>query len=104
MSERIKAWMCIGCGSIEAPQTCIGVCEHRKVEFVHAFEHAAALAELARLRDERRSLEGLVLRIARVTPRENACVATLHAFQEDARVLLARLRERADPRGSIVAG
>jgi len=28
MSDPVKAWQCIGCGSIEAPQTGIGVCQH----------------------------------------------------------------------------
>ena len=42
MSNRVKAWQCIGCGKIEAPQTCIGVCQDRKVEFVYASEHEEA--------------------------------------------------------------
>jgi hypothetical protein len=46
MSDYVKAWQCIGCGKIEAPQTCVGVCQNRKVEFVYAFEHEAALARL----------------------------------------------------------
>jgi hypothetical protein len=104
MSDPIKAWMCIGCGSIEAPQTCIGICQHRKVEFVHAFEHATALAELAGVREDRTSLEALVRRMAQVTPREDACAATLRAFRQDARDLLARLRTRAAGRDTIVAG
>lgn len=44
MSDRVKAWQCIGCGRIEAPQTCIGICQDRKVEFVYAAEHQEALA------------------------------------------------------------
>ena len=99
MTDAIKAWMCIGCGSIEAPQTCIGVCQHRKVEFVHAFEHRAALEELEHVREARASLEGLVRRIAQVTPRADACAATLRAFQQDARGVLAQLRTRAVSRG-----
>jgi hypothetical protein len=27
MTDYVKAWQCIGCGKIEAPQTCIGVCQ-----------------------------------------------------------------------------
>ena len=46
MTEYVKAWQCIGCGKIEAPQTCIGVCQDRKVSFVYAFEHEKALAQL----------------------------------------------------------
>ena len=46
MSEHIKAWQCIGCGKIEAPQNCIGICEDRKVELVYASEHEDAMARL----------------------------------------------------------
>jgi hypothetical protein len=46
MNDYVKAWQCIGCGKIEAPQTCIGVCQDRKVEFVYADEHEEALAQL----------------------------------------------------------
>ena len=99
MSEPIKAWMCIGCGSIEAPQTCIGICQHHKVEFVHAADHRATLAALGRARDERRSLEALVRRMACVTPRNDHCLETLNVFRQDARRLLAMLRSSSDPDG-----
>ena len=36
MTDSITAWQCIGCGNLEAPQTCIGVCEYRKVRLVDA--------------------------------------------------------------------
>jgi hypothetical protein len=91
--------MCIGCGSIEAPQTCIGICEHHKVEFVHAAEHRATLAALGRARDERRSLEALVRRMACVTPHDDRCAASLKVFREEARRLLTTLRSPFDPNG-----
>jgi hypothetical protein len=47
MNETVKAWQCIGCGKIDAPQTCVGVCQDRKVEFVYASEHMEALTDLA---------------------------------------------------------
>jgi hypothetical protein len=31
MGDYIQAWQCIGCGRIEAPQTCVGVCRDRKI-------------------------------------------------------------------------
>jgi hypothetical protein len=43
MTKRVMAWQCIGRGKIEAPQTCIGVCQDRKVEFVCASEHEEPL-------------------------------------------------------------
>jgi hypothetical protein len=65
----VKAWQCIGCGSIEAPQTCIGVCEHRKVQFVYAQEHALALAALRVALERAKALEDVVRQLARATPR-----------------------------------
>ena len=46
MTDYVKAWECIGCGKIEAPQTCIGICQDRKVELVHRYEHEETLAQL----------------------------------------------------------
>jgi hypothetical protein len=46
MNDYVKAWQCIGCGKIEAPQICIGICQDRKVQFVYADEYERALADL----------------------------------------------------------
>jgi hypothetical protein len=82
MVERIKAWQCIGCGRIDAPQTCIGVCRDRKVEFVYADEHEQALAQERRHAD---ALAALVRRLAFVTPRAGEWEHTYRALQEQAR-------------------
>ena len=51
MAEYIQAWQCIGCGKIEAPQPCIGVCRDRKVLFIGKGELAASNAQqVARIR------------------------------------------------------
>ena len=34
MIEYMKAWQCIGCGKLDGPQDCIGICQDRKVELV----------------------------------------------------------------------
>ena len=108
MSDPVKAWQCIGCGSIEAPQTCIGVCQHRKVEFVYAFEHQATLDELAHTRAERDRLIALLRRMAHVTPRHGDWQGTLQRFQRDARDALALLRHpggaKRAPSGPAAAG
>ncbi len=97
MAERVKAWQCIGCGSIEAPQTCVGVCEHHKVEFVYAGEHAAEVADLrARLDD----CLALARRLALTTPRRDRFEASYRALQHDARALLARHAGRPAPRAA----
>jgi hypothetical protein len=92
MSEHIKAWQCIGCGTIEAPQTCIGVCQDRKVEFVYAFEHEDALAQLQLARGELSALSALVRRLASTRPREHEWENSYRALQAQARALLATLQ------------
>ncbi len=81
-SDRIKAWQCIGCGRIEAPQTCIGVCEDRRVEFVRA-EEADALA--SRITE----LEEFVRQLASITPRQGEWERSYRALQLKARELLS---------------
>ena len=67
MTEYVKAWQCIGCGKIEAPQTCVGVCQDRKVELVYAHEHLEALAH-AQARVQQ--METLLRQLAWTTPRD----------------------------------
>lgn len=79
--ERLTAWRCIGCGKLDAPQPCIGVCKDRKVELVDALACDA-------LRDEFAQLERFVRFIASVKPRPEAVGATLEEFRRQARKLL----------------
>ena len=89
MNDYVKAWQCIGCGRIEAPQTCIGICQDRKVQFVYADEHEQALAELATMRRRVDVLEALVRRLAHTSPHENRWEYSYRVMQEQARTLLA---------------
>lgn len=82
MTDYVKAWQCIGCGRIEAPQTSIGVCEYRKAEFVYAFEHEQVVAQAEEARRRTDILEALVRQLARTTPRR---------FLADAHLPIARL-------------
>lgn len=91
MSEHVKAWQCIGCGKIEAPQTCIGVCQDRKVEFVYAFEHDEALAQLEVARRELNALSGLVRRLAWTKPHDDEWEHSYRALQEQARSILTAI-------------
>ena len=91
MNAYVKAWQCIGCGKIEAPQTCIGVCQDRKVEFVYALEHEEALAQLKVAHQQVEVLEALVRRLARTNPHDDAWEHSYRALQEQARAILASL-------------
>jgi hypothetical protein len=46
--EVVEARQCVGCGRLEAPQPCIGVCQDRKVRLVDASSYEEALARLRR--------------------------------------------------------
>lgn len=82
IGERIKAWQCIGCGKIEAPRPCIGVCQDRPVELVDARTCDAAFARVT-------ALEGLLRQLALTTPRDGEWERSYRALQQRARQLLA---------------
>lgn len=81
MAERIAGWRCIGCGKVDAPQPCVGVCQDRKVELVLAGDYDTLLART-------RELESTLALIARITPREGEWEASWRALQERARQVL----------------
>ncbi|MBK9114621.1 MAG: hypothetical protein IPM22_03000 [Betaproteobacteria bacterium] len=89
MTDYVKAWQCIGCGRIDAPQNCVGICEDRKVEFVYAGEHRSLQADAERMAQRIEALERVVRRLARTTPRTGAHEASWHALQRAARQVLA---------------
>lgn len=86
MVETIEGWRCIGCGKVEAPRPCIGVCQDRRVELVLAEDYATLAWRVAQLE------EALAL-IARVTPRPGQLEASWRALQQRARSLLDDRRE-----------
>jgi hypothetical protein len=88
MTDYIEAWQCIGCGRIEAPQTCIGVCRDRKVLLIGKADHEREVGELrARLAAAR----GRLLRFGHSTPREGHWQSAYLALQEEVREVLALL-------------
>lgn len=90
MVDRVTAWQCIGCGRVEAPQQCIGVCRDRKVEFVEADAHDAEVQELRR---QAEALTAVVRQIASTTPRKGECERTWQALQARARQALEAVRQ-----------
>lgn len=92
MTDYVKAWQCIGCGKIEAPQTCVGICQDRRVEFVYAsdYEEAQARADDAQRRVA--TLEGIVRQLATIVPRDGEWERSYRALQDRARQALADRR------------
>ena len=95
MPERITAWQCIGCGRIEAPQQCVGICSDRRVELANAADLDAALADLAQARRAVEQLAAVARQIANTTPRKGQCERTWQALQRRARQALDALEAPA---------
>lgn len=100
VAEYVIAWQCIGCGKIEAPQTCVGICQDRKVEFVYAQEHRAAINKhrdainkhsdaMAGAQAQVHEMKTLVRHLAWTTPRDGEWEHSYRALQARARQSLA---------------
>ena len=74
----IKVWKCVGCGRIDHPQPCVGVCRDEKAEVVFAADYRAALDRIA-------ALEAVLQRIVHTTPRGEGWQLSYRALQEQAR-------------------
>ncbi len=85
MVETIEGWRCIGCGKVDAPAPCIGICQDRRVELVLAHDYA----ELAWRVEQ---LEAALALIARVSPKPDQLDASWAALQQRARTLLDQAR------------
>lgn len=95
MTETITAWQCIGCGRLEAPQNCVGICQDRKVELVSAWDHAEALVALEDARATIASMAAVLERLAHTKPRAGGWEASWRALQAEARAVLASTAREA---------
>ena len=93
--ETLKAWQCVGCGRLEAPQTCIGVCRDRKVDLVYASELEASERRFADARAASDEMHAFLRTFAGTTPRNAQWEASYRSMQERARALLARFAVEA---------
>jgi hypothetical protein len=89
--DYVQAWQCIGCGRIEAPQPCIGVCRDRKVLLVGQDTHEAAREEIRRLRETLAAASAMLLRFGAATPRDGQWENSYRALQLQTREVLALL-------------
>jgi hypothetical protein len=87
-AERFRAWLCTGCGRVEAPQACLGVCLRHPEEVVRADRHAEAVSRAADADNDARALRGLVRRLAFTTPRKGHGAETVVALREAALALV----------------
>jgi len=91
MTDYILAWQCVGCGKIEAPQPCIGVCRDRKILMVSKDEHDAVAAQLEHARSLVRLAIDMLGRVAHSTPKQGQWERSYRALQEQARTSIAAL-------------
>ncbi len=84
----ITAWQCIGCGRLEAPQNCVGICQDRKVELVTAWDYAEAAVALEAAQERIAALTAVLGKLVRTRPRDGAYEASYRAMQAEARKLL----------------
>ena len=87
-AERFTAWQCIGCGKIEAPQECIGVCKDRKVQFVYAENYDELARQLDAGGGNNKEILEVLTRLAWTTPRNGEWERGYRALQAQARRLL----------------
>ncbi|MEO5691752.1 MAG: hypothetical protein ABIQ72_01390 [Usitatibacter sp.] len=73
--EHRRVWECVGCGRIDDPRPCVGICRDQKVEYVLAEDHERAVAALSEV----------VRFIATTTPRPGEAERHWKALQERAR-------------------
>jgi len=92
MTERYPAWQCVGCGRIDGPQPCVGICRDRKVELVDATELDRANARIAELEHRANAriaeLERLLQVLAHTTPHADAWERSWRELQVRARAVL----------------
>lgn len=87
--DRIKVWECIGCGRIDHPQPCVGICRDEKREYVRAKDHDAAMSEANAALDV---LRQIALELATTTPRAGEWERNYRALQKRAQAALTKLR------------
>lgn len=97
MTDYIQAWQCVGCGKIEAPQPCIGVCRDRRILMVGKDEHERALAETAASRAQLARTRAMLQRFSLAKPREDQWERSWLALQAELREALAMLDLASPP-------
>ena len=97
MTDWIQAWQCIGCGKIEAPQPCIGVCRDRKILMIGKEAHEHVLAEGAALRAQLTRAHAMLQRFALARPHEGQWERSWLALQAELREALVVLATAQEP-------
>lgn len=87
--ETMQAWQCIGCGKIDGPQNCVGVCKDRKVELVYAADYEALRKELESAQEVIALLAAQMRQIVHTEPHPQQWERSYRALQARARNAVA---------------
>ena len=93
--DTLTAWQCIGCGALEAPAECMGVCQYRAVQVLDLPQHQRCVAAN---RQQHIQLQALLRQLANTHPHPGREADVLRAFQQQAKQLLKPPLD-SDPRG-----
>lgn len=91
--ERMKAWQCIGCGKLDGPQNCIGVCQDRRVELVYATDYDKLQRQLDEAHAVIAALSAQMREIVNTTPRSEQWERSYRALQARANSALESPRK-----------
>jgi len=81
----VTVWRCPDCGSVDAPQECIGVCIWHPAEWVEASAYEAERLRAAAGLETERALAGLLRTLAYTTPRAGHWEQSWRTLQAEAR-------------------
>lgn len=99
MAELIDAFQCRGCGKIDAPRECIGICEDRALQIVTAGDLLAERERAEAAEREIERLKTLVRQLARVRPAAGREAENLAVLRRRARALLGDTTDTGDTGG-----
>lgn len=88
-SAKITAWQCIGCGKIEAPRPCIGVCSDRRIELVDADVYEQALRRLEKAQAARETAMAFIRLLAHSKPHGGRWEESYRRLRDQARRILS---------------
>ncbi len=89
--EVIEGWRCIGCGKVEAPRPCIGICQDRRASFVELDNFVAALERAEASEARAAALANIVRLVATTRAKPGGEETTLTALRNRAQAALASL-------------
>jgi hypothetical protein len=96
-AERATTWWCSGCGGIDAPQPCLGICLWRPIDWMNAERYEQERTRAFAEHDVEIRLRLLLRRVSFITPREGHWEHGCRVLQAEARQSLGCSTGAAPP-------